>query len=135
MKRTTYNKRRPQTPRRKSSSPRRRPETPAPGRAWSPDENKEKPLQTKSPVSLKVMTDSELEIFINENVDTSDSTDNEIVDISTEEEINPLENCQTMAAGECMDIKDNPLIDIIADRINQSDNPKIMFDNVVETLK
>ena len=99
MKRTPYNRRKPQTPQRKSSSPRRRPETPAPGRAWSPDENKENPLQNKTPVSLKMMTDSELEIFINENVDTSDSTDNKIVNITTEEEIEkPPESCQTMAA-------------------------------------
>ena len=30
---------------------------------------------------------------------------------------------------------DNIMIDVIAEKINRSENPEIMFDNVVETLK
>ena len=47
------------------------------------------------------MSDSELEIFINKNVDTSDSTDkeSEIINIATEEEIDsPPGRSQTMPA-------------------------------------
>ena len=63
------------------------------------------------------MSDSELEIFINE----------ETVNDTTEEEIDP-----PLAAREPTD---NIMIDVIADKINQSKDPKITFEKLVKTLK
>ena len=71
-RKTSYRNRRPQTPRRKSSYPRRRPKTPAPRRACSPNVSEEEHHRGAEPVKWKIMSDSELEIFINDDIDTQD---------------------------------------------------------------